>query len=256
VTFRTSGDAYDRFMGRYSVLLAPKLIEFAGVEPGMRALDVGCGPGALTRALADRVGAENVAAADPSEPLAAACAERVPRADVRVAGAEKLPWEDDRYDAGLSQLVVNFMDDAVAGVGEMCRVVRPGGVVASCTWDYADGMLMLRTFWESARALDADAPDEGRTMRFQTATDLAGLWSKVGLANVDTAALVVAARYEGFDDFWEPFTLGVGPGGAYCVSLDAERQDALREECRRSLGNPEGPFTLTARAWAVRGEVR
>jgi ubiquinone/menaquinone biosynthesis C-methylase UbiE len=256
VTFRTSGDAYDRFMGRYSVLLAPKLIEFAGVEPGMRALDVGCGPGGLTRALADRLGADNVAAADPSEPLATACAQRVAGADVRVAAAEQLPWGDDTYDVALSQLVVNFMADAAAGVGEMRRIVRPGGTVASCTWDYGEGMLMLRTFWDAALALDPDAPTEGRTMRFRTPGELQDLWSSAGLQDIDTAALVVNARYTDFEDFWEPFTLGVGPGGAYCVSLDAERQDALREECRRRLGNPEGPFTLTARAWAVRGEVR
>lgn len=253
MTFAISRDAYDRYMGRYSRELAPRLIAFAGVGPGMCALDVGCGPGGLTEALAAVLGAEGVAAADPSEPLLAACAERVSGADTRVAAAEELPWPDGAFDAALSQLVVNFMRDANAGVREMRRVVRPGGVVASCTWDYAGGMRMLRTFWDAALELDPAAPDEGRLMRFQDPDDLRGLWEAVGLRAVETDALVVEAGYAGFDDFWEPFTLGGGPGGAYCTSLDPEGQEALREACFRHLGKPAGPFTLSARAWAVRG---
>jgi len=255
MTFRTSRDVYDRYMGRYSSELAPRLVGFAGVEPGMRAVDVGCGPGALTEALAERLGAERVAAADPSEPLLAACAERVPGADVRVASAEELPWPEGAFDVALSQLVVNFMRDAGVGVAEMRRVVRPGGVVASCTWDYADGMRMLRIFWDAALALDPGAPDEGRTMRFQSERELREVWEGAGLAEVETGSLEVETTYAHFDDYWEPFTFGAGPGGAYCASLDEERRAALREECRRRLGDPEGPFTLIARAWAVRGRA-
>src|SRR6266516_4136702 len=150
MTFAVSRDAYDRYMGRYSRLLAPKLADFANVQPGSRALDVGCGPGALTEELARRVGAESVFAADPSESLVAACAERVPGADVRVARAETLPWPDDSVDTVLAQLVVNFLQDPAAGVTEMRRLVRPGGVVAACTWDYSDEMRMLRTYWDAA----------------------------------------------------------------------------------------------------------
>jgi SAM-dependent methyltransferase len=255
MSFRVSGDAYDRFMGRYSVRLAPALIGFADIAGDASVVDVGCGPGALTRALADLLDPRRVAAIDPSDQLVAVCTQRVPGADVRVGSAESLPWSNDRFDAALSQLVVNFMSDADAGVAEMRRVVRPGGTVGSCTWDYSDGMTMLRTFWEAALALDPDAPDEARTMAFQRPADLRDLWLRVGLKEVETAPLTVTATYADFDDFWEPFTLGVGPGGAYCASLSEDARASLREECRRRLGNPGESFTLTARAWGVKGRV-
>jgi SAM-dependent methyltransferase len=242
-------------MGRYSRELAPRLADFAAIEPGSRALDVGCGPGALTAELVRRVGADSVIAADPSESFVAACAESVPGADVRVASAESLPWPDDSVDAALAQLVVNFLEHPAAGVIEMCRLVRPGGTVSACTWDYSDGMRMLRTFWDAALALDPEAPDEGRTMRYQDPHDLAALWRETRLEEVETTPLEVEAEYRSFDDFWEPFLSGTGPGGAYCTSLSPKRQLALREECCRRLGDPRGPFALPARAWAVRGRV-
>ena len=215
MSFAVAGDKYDRFMGRYSRELAPRLIEFARVEPGMRALDVGCGPGALTERLAELLGAENVAAADPSEPFVAAVSERAPGVDVRQAAAEELPWEDDSFDAALSQLVVNFMRDADAGLAQMRRVVRPGGIVAACTWSYGEDMEMLRGFWDAARQLDSGAPDEGSTMPYRSAEELADLWSRGGLSEVETDHLRVETSYAGFDDLWEPFTYGVGPAGAY-----------------------------------------
>jgi SAM-dependent methyltransferase len=252
VTFAVPRDAYDRFMGRYSRELAPRLIEFAGVEPGMRVLDVGCGPGALTEELAGRVGAKRVSAADPSEPFVAACAERLPGADVRKAEAEELPWEDETHDAALAQLVVNFLRDAHAGVSEMRRVVREDGAVAACTWDYAGGMQMLRAFWDAARAIDPEAPDE-KAMPYMTAGELDELWRAVGLNDVETGELVVKTTYADFDDCWEPFTFGVGPAGAYNQSLEPEQRETLRERFFANLGSPEGPFTLSALAWAVRG---
>jgi SAM-dependent methyltransferase len=252
VSFGVSGDPYDRFMGRYSRLLAPRFVDFAGVEPGMRALDVGCGSGLLAAALADRLGATSVAAADPSDSLLAACAARVPGADVRRAPAEDMPWPDESFDAVLSQLVLNFVRTADAAVAEMRRVVAPGGIVASCTWDYAGGMRMLRTFWDAAAELDAHAPHEGR-MRYCSEDELASLWGRGALDDVATGPLEVEVRYDDFDDFWEPFTLGVGPAGVYCVSLEPEQREALREGCFRRLGSPPGPFVLTARAFAVCG---
>jgi ubiquinone/menaquinone biosynthesis C-methylase UbiE len=252
VTFGISGDSYDRFVGRYSRKLAPQLIAFAGLKPGMRALDVGCGSGLLTSALADRLGAASVAAADPSEPLLAACAERVPGADVRRASAEELPWRDESFDAVLSQLVLNFVDDADTAVTEMCRIVKAGGTVASCTWDYAGGMRMLRTFWETAVELDPTAPTE-HAMRYSSEEELASLWERRDLDDVETAPLEVEVGYRDFADLWSGFMLGVGPAGQYCASLDPERREALREGYFRRLGSPEGAFALSARAFAVRG---
>jgi len=240
-------------MGRYSRALAPKLIEFAEIESGMYVLDVGCGPGALAERLAERVGPELVSAADPSEPFVAACAERVPGADVRRADAEELPWREGAFDAALAQLVVNFMRDAHAGVAEMRRVVRRRGLVVACTWDYGAGMQMLRAFWDAARALDPAAPDEGRTMRFTSSEELEELWRAIRLDDVETGPLVVETTYADFDDLWEPLILGVGPAGAYCKSLKPKRRRALRDELFVRLGSPDGPFALSARAWAVRG---
>src|SRR3990172_7442031 len=150
-TFRVSDTAYDSYMGRYSDPLARELLRAAGVEPGQRALDVGCGPGALTAALVSALGPGSVAAVDPSEPFVEACRRRNPGVEVRAGAAESLPFPDPSFDAVLAQLVVQFMSDAPSGVREMRRVARPGGVLAACTWDYGDGMTMLRTFWSAAQ---------------------------------------------------------------------------------------------------------
>jgi SAM-dependent methyltransferase len=257
-TFRVAADAYDRHVGRYAPALGAALIEFAGIEPGMRALDVGSGPGALAAELARRLGAGNVAAAEPSEPFAAACRARLPGVDVVQASAEALPFDDDAFDATLSQLVVNFMDDAQVGVAEMVRVTRPGGVVAACVWDYAGEMTLLRAFWDAAREVEperAAAADEGVVMRWCAEGELGQLWRSAGLAVVRTGALVVGARYEGFDDLWEPLTTGIAPSGAFCTSLDAAGRARLRDAYRRRLGVGERPFELTARAWAAAGTV-
>jgi ubiquinone/menaquinone biosynthesis C-methylase UbiE len=154
-TFLSSADAYERHVGRYGTQLATGLIEFAGVVPPMRALDVGCGTGALTAVLADRLGTDRVTGADPSQTFGDACRARLPGVEVVLAGAEQLPFGEDTFDAVLSQLVVNFMRDPVQGVREMARVARPGGIVSSCVWDYAGEMTLLRAFW--------DARPRGRT---------------------------------------------------------------------------------------------
>jgi len=255
MSFDVAGDKYDRFMGRYSRELAPRFIEFAGVESGMAVLDVGCGPGALTERLVQRVGAEDVAAADPSEQFVAAAAERAPNADVRLAAAEQLPWEDDRFDAALSQLVVNFMRDADTGVSEMRRVVRPRGVVAACTWSYGEDMEMLRSFWDAARRLDSGAPDEASTMPYRSVEELDALWQRIGLSEVTTDHLRVETSYTGFDELWDPFTFGVGPAGAYLAKLSREQREEMRTELFKGLGEPSGPFTLSATACAVRGSA-
>ena len=257
-TFRASADAYDRLVGRYAPQLASAMIDFAGIEPGMRALDAGCGPGALATALVERLGTARVHAVDPSEQFVEACRERLPGVNVVVAGAEDLPFDDGGFDAALSQLVVNFMRDPETGVREMSRVTRPGGVIASCVWDYAGEMTLLRAFWDAAREVDSEraaAADEGVVMRWCREGELAELWRAVGLQDVDFSPLVVSATYEDFDDLWSPFPTGVAPSGAFCKSLDEGRQQALRDAYRRKLGVDDGPFELTARAWAVTGTV-
>jgi SAM-dependent methyltransferase len=223
----------------------------------MRALDVGCGPGALLSALAERLGAENVAGADPSEPFVEACRARVPQAEVVVASAEALPFPDGAFDVTVSQLVVNFMDDAEAGVREMARVTREGGTVASAVWDYGGEMRLLRAFWAAAREVDEDgaAADEAEVMQWCGEGDLAELWERVGLADVRFGALTVRAAYDGFEDLWWPLPTGVGPAGAYTKSLDDERRAALHDALRRRLGVGDEPFELTARAWAAVGTV-
>jgi ubiquinone/menaquinone biosynthesis C-methylase UbiE len=253
MSFAVRADAYDRYMGRYSRLLAPRFAEFARLEPAWRVLDVGCGPGALTSELAGRVGAHRVAGANPSPSFVSSCASRVPGADIRLAPAEQLPWPAAAFDAVLSQLVVSFLDDPGAGLLEMRRVVRQDGVIAACTWDYGGEMQMLRTFWDAALALDPAAPDEARVMRYTDSSSLRKLWIRGGIRDVEVAPLVVHVEYAGFDDYWQPFLTGTGPGGQYCVSLDEPHRAALRDECRRGLGAPTGSFTLAARAWAARG---
>jgi len=255
MSFAVSAEAYDRYMGRYSRQLAPLFADFAGLDPGWRVLDVGCGPGSLLSELAGRVGAEHVAGADPAAGFVSACVERVPGADVRLAPAEELPWSDGSFDAVLSQLVVSFLDDADAGLREMCRIAREGGVIAACTWDYGGEMQMLRTFWDAALALNPAAPDEARVLGYTDPSSLRELWRRAGMRELEIASLEVTVEYTGFDDYWDPFLSGTGPGGRYCVSLDDRHRAALSDECLRRLGTPEGSFTLSARAWAARGVV-
>ena len=251
MSFEVSGDAYDRFMGRYSRELAPVFADFCGVAAGQRVLDVGCGSGVLTEELASRLGAENVAGVDPS-PMLEACAARVPGADLRTGVAEELPWPDDAFDGAVAQLVVHFMDDPRAGVAEMARVVHPGGVVAACTWDFAGGMQLLSAFWEAARAVNPEAASE---TTFGTLEELDELWNAQALEEIELGPLEVSTAYADFDEVWSSFKLGVGPAGQYLVSLEPEAQEAVREEYRRRLGEPAGSFELTARSWAARGRV-
>jgi ubiquinone/menaquinone biosynthesis C-methylase UbiE len=252
--FQAPAEVYDRFVGRYSAGLARGMCDAAGVRPGQRALDVGCGSGALLVALASIVGEENVVGVDPSEPFLEAARAKVPGARTVVGSAEALPFADGEFDAALAQLVINFLEDPAAGVAEMARVTRSGGVVAACVWDYAAGMTLLRTFWEAAVTVD---PEGGRArmehqMPFAQPEELAHLW-QTSLSDVAVSAIDVEASYEDFDDLWTPFLGGVGPSGSYVASLDPEPQSRLREEFFRQLGSPHGAFTLSARAWCAVG---
>jgi SAM-dependent methyltransferase len=253
MTFDVAAEAYDRFMGRYSVQLSPQLIDLAGVAVGQKVLDVGCGPGALTGALVARLGFDAVAAVDPSESFVAAARERHPGVDVRSAFAEQLPFADETFGAALAQLVVHFMSDPVAGLREMARVTVRGGVVAACVWDFSGGQGPVSVFWRAAREFDPDAADESELAGTRPG-HLAELMTAAGLGAVEEATLEVSSEFETFDEWWEPFTLGVGPAGAYGAGLDAASQAKVRERCRQLL--PEAPFALRVRAWAARGVVR
>lgn len=256
-TFWAPAETYDLHIGRYARELGRALIAAAGVRPGGRALDVGCGPGGLTAELAALLGAERVAAVDPSGPFVEACRRRLPGVRTELAAAEALPFDDDAFDHAFAQLVVNFMADPLAGVREMCRVTRTGGTVAAAVWDYAGEMTLLRRFWDAAVALDPSAADhdEGRSMPFSAQGQLVELWSTVGFADVRGSVAVVAAGYDGFEDLWQPFEHGVGPAGAYAASLSSGRRAAVKDEFRRRLGVGDEPFQLTARAWLTTGRV-
>jgi SAM-dependent methyltransferase len=250
VSFAVGADAYDRFMGRYSVPLAPKFADFAAVAPGQRVLDVGCGPGALTAELVRRLGPAAVSAVDPSEPFVAAARERHPGVTVRRAAAEHLPFEDQTFDAAVAQLVVHFMADPVVGLREMARVTRTDGLVVACVWDLAGDRGPLNLFWEAARELDPEVEDESRLPGAREG-QLAELLRTAGLREIEEGALSVSVEHRSFEEWWEPFTLGVGPAGGYAARLDAKRQAQLRELCRERI--PDAPFVLTAQAWAARG---
>ncbi|HEY2551678.1 MAG TPA: class I SAM-dependent methyltransferase [Streptosporangiaceae bacterium] len=244
----SSAAAYLRFMGGFAEPLSPQFADLAGVSGGQRALDVGCGPGTLTAELVRRLGPAAVSAVDPSPPLATAASERLPGADVRLAAAEQLPFPDDSFDIALAQLVVHFMDDPVAGLREMRRVTRPGGAVAACVWDHAGGRGPVSLFWQAASELDSSAPDESDLAGAREG-HLASLFAQAGLSRPATVTLTVTARFASFEQWWEPYTLSVGPAGTYLSSLPAGQRDALREQCRWLL--PAGPFEITASAWAT-----
>ncbi len=254
-SFLTSGKAYDGFMGRYSRPLADVFADAVGVSRGQMALDVGCGPGALTGVLIDRLGADAVFACDPSAPFVSECVARHPGVDVRLGRAEAVPFEDGRFDVALAQLVLHFVTDPDQAARELRRVVRPGGVVAACVWDFAEGMEMLRHFWDAALAVDPNAPDEARTLRFGRQGEIVELFEKAGLEGVVETTLHVSTRYDSFDEFWSGFLAGIGPAGVFCVACSDDVRAALREELFRRVGSPVGTFTLRAMARCAHGRV-
>jgi SAM-dependent methyltransferase len=250
VSFAVEAGAYDRFMGRYSVRLAPRFADFATMGGAARVLDVGCGPGALTAELVTRFGASAVSAVDPSGPFVAAARERQPQVTVRQAPAERLPFDDATFDASLAQLVVHFMADPVAGLTEMRRVTRRDGVVAACVWDHDGGGGPLSLFWEAVHELDPGAAGEAGLAGAREG-HLVELFEAAGFREIVGGALAAGVEHPTFEDWWTPFTLGVGPAGAYVGALDDRERAELRERCRSKLPSP--PFVVDGRAWAARG---
>ncbi|MDQ6526664.1 class I SAM-dependent methyltransferase [Nocardioides sp. LHD-245] len=252
--FEVAADAYVRFMGTFSGPLAGLFADvgLAGVDPTAPVLDVGCGPGMLTAELVRRRGAPDVAAVDPVASFVAATAAAHPEADVRAASAEALPFADAAFGATLAQLAVNFMTDPAAGTSEMRRVTRPGGRVSACVWDHAGGRGPLSPLWGAARALDPAVGGEG-ALPGAHGGDLTALLGAAGLREVTEVELTVAVRFARFADWWEPYTLGVGPAGAYVAGLDDPTRERLESDLLRELG--PGPFTVVGTAWAASGVV-
>lgn len=248
MAFDVPAEAYARFMGRYSIPLARAFVEVLDVRAGQRALDVGCGTGAATDVLVERLGAARVWAVDPSTSFVAAVAGRLPDVAVHQARAEGLPFADGTFDRTLAQLVVHFMDDPVAGLAEMARVTRPGGVVAATVWDHAGGGGPLATFWRAARELDPDGRDES-DLAGTAEGQLARLFAEAGMPGATSTALTVHVEHASFDEWWEPFTLGVGPAGDHVARLAPERRVELRDRCRQLL--PQAGFVVDAVAWTA-----
>jgi SAM-dependent methyltransferase len=244
------GDAYLRFMGRWSIPLTTVFADWSDLPVAGTILDVGCGPGVLTEELVRRYGPEHVLAVDPSPAFVEAARERVPGVEVKQGVAEQLPYDDGSMDAALAQLVVHFMADPVAGLSEMRRVTRPGGFIAACVWDHAGQSGPLAVFWSSVRSLGDPVEDESQRAGVREG-HLAELFGQAGLSDVRSDRLDVTLGFTSFDDWWEPFTMGVGPAGDHVASLDSDARAALVAECRARL--PEPPFELIASAWAARG---
>lgn len=252
-SFLASGQAYDAFMGRYSRPLAIAFADAVGVTAGQSALDVGCGPGALTGVLVDRLGPGAVSAFDPSPSFVTECARRHPGVTVRPGRAEAMPFDEGRFDCALAQLVLHFVSDPGQAAHEFCRVLRPGGLAAACVWDFAEGMQMLRLFWDAALDVDPEAPDEAQTLKFGRQGEIAELFSSAGVGDITETTLTVRSRYVGFEDLWSGFLAGIGPAGSFCVSLADEQRADLRAGLFERLGSPSGAFTLTAKARCAYG---
>ena len=250
MSFEVDPGAYQRFMGRLSEPLATEFVGWVGVRAGQRALDVGCGPGALTARLVDVLGPGAVSAVDPSKSFADACRALHPGVEVREGSAEALPHASGSFDVVLAQLVVHFMTDPVAGLREMGRVARPGGVVAACVWDHHGERGPLGHFWRAAQELDPGAPGESLLPGTREA-DLAQLFAAAGLRSVEAGELTVRTHCRDFDDWWEPFTLGVGPAGDYVARLEPSAREALRGHYEAAM--PRGPFDVVGTAWAAKG---
>jgi SAM-dependent methyltransferase len=253
MSFEVGADAYGRFMGRYSEPLAAKFVALTDLTRGHAAVDVGCGTGALTAELVGRLGPENVSAVDPSDAFVAAARSRFPALDIRRAAAERLPFSDDVFDFAFAQLVVHFMQDPVAGLREMARVTRRGGVLAACVWDHGGGGGPLATFWKAVLDLDPHARDESGLAGAREG-HLAQLFALVGLRDIESTVLTVRVSFASFDEWWEPFTLGVGPAGDYVAGLDPKRRHDLRGRCA-SLLPQQGPIDIAASAWTVLGRA-
>ncbi|HSB19914.1 MAG TPA: class I SAM-dependent methyltransferase [Anaeromyxobacteraceae bacterium] len=252
------GAAYEPYVGRWSRLVAREFVGWMDVARGGRWLDVGCGTGALAAAIGERAGPAEVLGIDLSADFVAHARAHAahPRARFEVGDAQALPVGDGAFDAVVSGLVLNFSREPARMVAEMARAARRGGAVGLYVWDYAEGMELMRRFWDAARSLDAAAAalDEGVRFPICAPAPLAALLGAAGLSGVETRAIQVETRFRDFDDYWLPFLGGQGPAPAYAMSLPEAGRAALRDAIRTTLPvAADGSIALPARAWAVRG---
>lgn len=251
--FAVAAEAYDRLMGRYLPTLGVAFADAAGIAAGQRALDVGCGPGGLTTELVRRLGAESVAAIDPSATFVTACRERHPGVDVRQGVAEDLPWKADVFDATLGSLIAGFLGDPDRAAAEMRRVTVPGGSVGLCFWEI-ERMPLITSYWQAVFSVDSTARGEADLFgRHQG--QLGGLLESAGLRQVTESSLTTTAEYADADDWWSSFTGGAGPVGAQYARMDDEQRAQVRARGLELMGSPRGAFTLEAHAWCAVGQV-
>ena len=255
-----SGEGYERYVGRWSRLVARDFVRWLDVAPGSAWLDVGCGTGALIDAILEGAAPDNVSGIDRSEGYVAHARGRIAdgRVELRTGDAQAVPFEDGAFDAAVSGLVLNFVPDKEVMAGEMARVVRHGGVVACYVWDYADKMELMRHFWDAAVELDQAASrlDEGQRFPICDPGRLEALFQNSGLHSVESKAIDVPTAFADFDDYWTPFLMSQGPAPGYCTSLDEAARARLRERVRSRLPiRPDGSIHLIARGWAVKGIV-
>jgi len=254
------GEGYEAYVGRWSRRVAVEFLRWLQQPPGREWADVGCGTGALTATVLERMAPRRVSGIDPSagfiEHARATIAD--PRAEFNVGDARSLPIADAQMDVALAALVINFVPDPLLAVREMKRVVRFGGTVAAYVWDYAGKMELMRHFWDAAAALDPAARelDEGRRFPLCQPGKLSEVFTQAGLVNVEVRALDIPTRFRDFDDYWSPFLGGQGPAPSYAMALPENQRAALRERIAASLPvAADGTIDLIARAWAVRGRV-
>ena len=261
--FSTSGaDAYERLMGRWSRVLARPFLEFCGVADDETVLDVGCGTGSLTVAIADIANVRAVSGIDLTESYIEFARSRTQDSRIKyeTSDACALPFADGSFDRTLSLLVLNFIPDAERAAAEMVRVTRSGGVVAATVWDVRGGLQAFRMFWDTACAVDPgakEARDRYCAHPFTRPGKLMSIWRELGLEAIEGAEMTVRFEFERFADYWQPMLGKTGPVGAYLDGIPESLRTQL-ERCVRAayeLGEPDGPRSFTATAWACRGTV-
>ena len=257
----TVAEAYENDMGRWSKLLAPLFVEFVGVREGDRVLDVGCGTGSLAETVTRITGASKIVGVDPSKSFIdfARTHKAAARVTFELGDAQSLPYPDASFDRCLALLILNFIPDVPKAAAEMRRVTRGGGVMGAAMWDNAGGNELNRCLWKAAMELGLKL--EGSAERggaYASPDALKTLWVSAGLTSIDVTDLTFPCEFSSFDEMWlRRYLEGQGPGAAYVMGLSEDQREALRQRLRQNIlsARPDGPFSLTAKAWAVRGIV-